>query len=40
MNRCIPYPLPICFLPESEILDLVAITVIFGVDFKTDRLRN
>lgn len=40
MNRCIPYPLPLCFLSESEILDLLAITVIFGVNFKTDSLRN
>lgn len=36
------YSLPIapCFLSESEILDLLAITVIFGVNFKTDSLRN
>lgn len=36
------YSLPIAhMLPfESEILDLLAISVIFGVDFKTDSLRN
>lgn len=34
MNRCIPFSLPICLLSEPQIPDVLAITIIFVVNFK------